>query len=116
MGTVINEALLSAGAVRLGDLGKADAKGKGENSQDVVIFQWIDSIWDPLKEALKKDLYVSNIAQEKLLKAQKDTLKVISPLFSSTDDQNEKKGIKTIAWSAILVLLIALLTRWMFSN
>lgn len=49
--TITNDALTSAGAKRVGDIGKADASG----DQLKVIQDWIDGIWPSLKKALQQE-------------------------------------------------------------
>ena len=57
--TTIDQGLTCAGAKRIGDLGKADATGLGDNSQDKVIARWVQSIWVPLAKALATKTEVS---------------------------------------------------------
>lgn len=110
--TVINEALLSAGAIRVGDVGKADASGKGDNSQDKVIKRWIDGIWDPLKEVLNEQPEQTDSVKEKLEKNKRDTFEMTQSLLSSKDDKGGKKLDENNSSSQITpmnLLIIALL-------
>jgi sulfite reductase alpha subunit-like flavoprotein len=50
--TTIDAGLTAAGAIRIGDLGKADAKKSGDDAQDKVIARWMESAWVPLAKAL----------------------------------------------------------------
>lgn len=51
----VDEGLILAGAKRVGGLGKADAKGKGELSQSNVIADWKEGIWKPLANAIAQE-------------------------------------------------------------
>lgn len=51
----IDDGLTLAGANRVGDLGKADASGKGEMSQQNVITKWKEGIWKPLAEVIAQE-------------------------------------------------------------
>ena len=52
--STIDEGLTIAGASRIGELGKADASGKGEFSQANVITKWKEGIWESLSEAIDR--------------------------------------------------------------
>ena len=96
--TTIHKALLSAGAVQVGSLGKADAKGKGEDSQEKVIRRWIDGIWDPWKKVLNEQPKLTESIEEKLAKAKKETFSMSNGLLDTGVDSNEKS--EKSAWSA----------------
>eukprot|EP00934_Nitzschia_sp_Nitz4_P008274 Nitzschia sp. Nitz4//scaffold111_size72815//23262//24098//NITZ4_005784-RA/size72815-processed-gene-0.64-mRNA-1//-1//CDS//3329533162//8264//frame0 len=51
----IDKALTASGAIRIGELGKADAKNSGDNAQDKMIEKWIETIWVPLAKKLAKN-------------------------------------------------------------
>jgi len=51
----IEDGLTLAGAKRIGDLGKANAAGKGEESQANVVAKWKEGIWKPLAEAIAQE-------------------------------------------------------------
>jgi len=53
--TVIEEALTTVGAERIGELGKADASGTGEMEQAKVIERWMEGIWKDLAKAVAED-------------------------------------------------------------
>jgi MioC protein len=53
--TTIDAGLTAAGAIRIGDLGTADARKSGDNAQDKVIARWIESAWVPLAKALARE-------------------------------------------------------------
>lgn len=50
--TTISKALKSVGATELIDMGKADAKQIGENSQENTILKWKEGLWIPLAKAV----------------------------------------------------------------
>jgi len=50
--TTISKALKSVGATELIDMGKADAKQIGENSQENTIIKWKEGLWIPLAKAV----------------------------------------------------------------
>ena len=50
--TTINKALAAAGATRIGEMGKADAKQIGEDSQANVIARWKKELLVPLARSL----------------------------------------------------------------
>lgn len=105
--STINAALLTAGAWRVGLLGKADASGEGEDEQAKVIQRWVDTHWTKLARVLAED----PPAPEKLESAQKKTLELCEELF---DDFAPKKvggfgGMMTIIVPIILAILGAFL-------
>jgi hypothetical protein len=61
----IDEGLTAAGAVRIGDLAKADASAMGDQAQDKVISTWIDGILLPVAKALADDKKVDVLAMQK---------------------------------------------------
>ncbi|EED87489.1 hypothetical protein THAPSDRAFT_264925, partial [Thalassiosira pseudonana CCMP1335] len=50
--TVIEEALTTLGAVRVGKLGKADASGTDDMEQSKVIDRWIGDLWGVLETSI----------------------------------------------------------------
>jgi len=50
--TTIDKGLTAAGASRIGDMAKADAKQIGDNSQENVIAKWKEEMWIPIAKAL----------------------------------------------------------------
>jgi MioC protein len=54
--TTIENALSTAGATRVGELGKADASGTGNMEQSKVIERWINSIWKDLQTVIDKPM------------------------------------------------------------
>mmetsp|Transcript_5913 Transcript_5913/g.8942 ORF Transcript_5913/g.8942 Transcript_5913/m.8942 type:complete len:246 (-) Transcript_5913:61-798(-) len=61
----IDEGLTAAGAVRIGDLAKADANAVGDKAQDKVISAWIDGMMLPVAKALADDKQVDVAAMQK---------------------------------------------------
>jgi sulfite reductase alpha subunit-like flavoprotein len=53
--TTLDEGLQSAGAQRVGPLGKADARGRLEDAQANVIERWKEGIWKPLADAIVQE-------------------------------------------------------------
>ena len=72
--TTIDNALSTAGATRVGVLGKADASGKGEMEQSKVIERWINSIWADLQKVI--DEPITPEEEKKLKKAHEQTWKM----------------------------------------
>jgi len=72
--TAINAALTSAGATRVGELGKADASGTGHMEQSKVIDRWINAIYEDLSKVVSS----SNKTEDKVLqKASEETCTAI---------------------------------------
>ena len=89
--TVLNEALLQVGATRIGEVGKADAKQTGDQSQAHVIQRWKDDIWQPLAEVAVKE----PLSSEQLQTMQDATIALcckINPEFEPPTNFNRKTG------------------------
>lgn len=48
----IDKGLVAAGAIRIGEMGKADAHALGDLAQDKTIARWVEALWIPLAKAL----------------------------------------------------------------
>lgn len=107
--TVFHEALLSAGASQVGKLGKADASGSGDNSQDKVIKRWIEDIWDPLKKVLNEQPHLSDSMKEKLKKTQETSFDMSRKLLSSDDDVKTKNRSSASSKYALAILAVSIL-------
>jgi len=109
--TVFHKALLGAGASQVGTLGKADAAGSGDDSQDKVIKRWIEDIWDPWEKVLKKQPNVTDEIQKKLKKTQETTFQMSAKLLSSDedDDKTKKKSSNESSQYALAILAISML-------
>jgi sulfite reductase alpha subunit-like flavoprotein len=78
--TKINEVLQLVGAKRVGPLGKADASGKDEHAQNLVIERWIEGIWPFLAKVVAQE----HIPASRLEEMQKVTVELcqkINPDF-----------------------------------
>ena len=53
--TKIHDALQRVGAKRLGPMGKADQRGKGDDAQQKVIQRWMEELWPLLAKALAEE-------------------------------------------------------------
>ena len=51
----IDAAMTAAGARRVGDLGKADASGTGDDEQHKVIERWVAGVWDELARVVASE-------------------------------------------------------------
>lgn len=118
--TAINEAMLSAGAIRIGELGKADAKGKDENKQDKVILRWTENIWDPLKEFLSTQPQLTDSMEEKLKDIQSNTLSIsrkVLPSDNEDEPASKNMNLPTVLFGiSILIVLVAFFLKLMSSN
>ena len=115
--TALNEAMLSAGAIRIGELGKADAKGKDENKQDKVILRWIEDIWDPMKEFLGTQPQLTDTMEEKLKDIQSNTLAISRKVLPSDNEDQPVSKNKNLPIAffgiSILVVLVAFFLKLM---
>lgn len=76
--TAINAALTSAGATRVGELGKADASGTGHMEQSKVIDRWIDAIYEDLSKVVSSS---NKTEDEALQKASEETWGLCLEIF-----------------------------------
>lgn len=84
--TTFENALSTAGATRIGELGKADASGTGDMEQSKVIERWIDSIWKELQPVIDKPM--TEEEGLKLKKAQEQTWKLCLELYKEWRQTN----------------------------
>mmetsp|Transcript_20983 Transcript_20983/g.42322 ORF Transcript_20983/g.42322 Transcript_20983/m.42322 type:complete len:246 (-) Transcript_20983:59-796(-) len=80
--TAINNGLQTAGAIRVGPLGKADASGDGKDAQLDVISRWIEGIWAELASALAKP-----IDEGALEEARRSTASLCSEVFDDFEGE-----------------------------
>jgi sulfite reductase alpha subunit-like flavoprotein len=105
--TVIDEALRAVGATRVGDVGKADASGVGDQLQSAVIERWMDGIWKHLASVVAE----LPLPDDRLKQMQDDTVELccrINPEFPRPNLQKEKGVVP----AAILTILVALIAAW----
>lgn len=69
--TTVDTALQSAGAQRVGEMGKADASGKGDQEQSVVVDRWIQKLWPQLANVLQNE---ETLSSGRLEEIQRDTM------------------------------------------
>lgn len=101
--TRINEAMLKVGAQRAGPIGKADASGMGNDSQQLVIERWMQGIWKHLAEVVAKE----PLAEDKLREMQEQTVAIcrkINPDFLP----EPKKSSLLSPMLLLLAVLVAL--------
>jgi MioC protein len=84
--TTIENALSTAGATRVGELGKADASGTGNMEQSKVIERWINSIWKDLQTVIDKPMTEED--ELKLKKAHEQTWKLCLELYKEWKPTN----------------------------
>lgn len=89
--TVIDDGLRHAGSKRVGALGKADASGKDENQQSLVIERWMNDSWKELANVIVNQPVISN---EALVIMQKSTLELCTSI--NPDLQSIKKMTKKV--------------------
>jgi sulfite reductase alpha subunit-like flavoprotein len=102
--TAIDRALRAVGAVRVGDLGKADASGVGDQTQSLVIERWMDGIWPHLARAIVQ-IVQDPVSPARLKRMQDKTIELccrINPEFP-----RPPSGKKAASVPAILALLVA---------
>jgi len=115
----VHAGMIKAGAHFIGDLGKADADGSGENAQDLVIRRWIDGIWPLLKEAVNNsDLYKS-ITSERLEEIQRNTSFICEDVLEKVQDEDDEASIKksggnnNLIFIGVIGIIIALLAFYL---
>lgn len=103
--TALNEGMQQVGAKRIGDVGKADAKGTGKNTQAKVIARWKDALWKPLAKAAVE----APLEKEALQKMQDETVKLmceINPDFEPPAGAvKQKQGGLDLLLPVIVVLM-----------
>lgn len=105
----IDEALTVAGAMRVGELGKADASGP----QLELIQGWMDEeLWPNLKQVVV-NWKVGDGEEDVCQKAKERTwdlcLKVLPQLSEEVEDGSKDNGNVMLKWIAVAVLVIAIL-------
>ena len=108
--TALDSALMKAGAARIGTLGKADARGVGDNTQSVVMTKWCEDIIPEVLRVVKEIINESednrNRANQMLQLAKDGTCNVCKELFDDWDDESNKKSSNN---NLVLILLVALI-------
>jgi sulfite reductase alpha subunit-like flavoprotein len=113
--TVIDSALQAAGAVRVGELGKADASGVGDAAQSVVIERWIDGIWTQLARTVVQE----PLSPTRMKEMQDETVEIcsrINPEFPrpNTATRGTVNGSVAAIW-AIVVAFAAVIGYYIYS-
>lgn len=86
--TTIDEGLTAAGAVRIGDLGEADAQQIGETAQDKVITKWIDAMLLPVAKVLASD--AEEVDTESMQQKTIPLLQKLDPDYTPPDEKAKK--------------------------
>ncbi len=113
--TTIDAGLAAAGATRIGELGKADARKLGEEAQDKVIANWIDKLWLPLAQVLAENELLSVTTTETLKQMQARTIPILVELDSDYAPPKELMNLRqgtslhAIYILSITIALIAIL-------
>lgn len=106
--TAIDNGLRAVGSVRVGQLGKADASGTGNEEQDLVIERWINGIWKDLANVIVNQHPISN---EELSKKQQATIELcekINPDLAKVRQHKNSDATSTSwisAWNICLMVL-----------
>ena len=96
--STIHKALTTAGAVRVGELGKADASGTGIDEQSKVIDRWIAAIWDDLNKVVSVSTTTTTKSpqeEEVLGVATAETWKICMELFPEWKPKSGLVGLVT---------------------
>mmetsp|Transcript_15309 Transcript_15309/g.35293 ORF Transcript_15309/g.35293 Transcript_15309/m.35293 type:complete len:259 (+) Transcript_15309:65-841(+) len=111
--TTIDKALTAVGATRIGDMGKADAKQIGENSQENVIAKWKDELWVPLAKSIAAAAdFTSEEAANKLKQMQADTIPIlmkIDPDYIPPKEFGGRSGASIPTHLLIAALIVAVI-------
>ena len=109
--TTITNALNAVGATQLIDMGKADAKQIGENSQENTIKEWKDFLWVPLAKSLATSANDESVDLKEMQKSAIPILVKIDPDYTPPKEFGGKSsGIPMLLLAlAVLVALIAAL-------
>jgi sulfite reductase alpha subunit-like flavoprotein len=101
--TTIDTALKQVGATRVGDIGKADASGLGNDEQLKVIDRWIESIWPHLQKVLlqKQD-------PQSLTTAHTQTTELCTEIIPDYQAEEKPKNKDTFTTTMILPIAVAL--------
>eukprot|EP00536_Pseudo-nitzschia_multiseries_P003226 jgi/Psemu1/185310/e_gw1.48.124.1 len=117
--TTIDKGLTAAGATRIGDMGKADAKQIGENSQENVIAKWKDELWVPLAKSIAAAAdETSEEAASKLKQMQIDTIPLlmkIDPDYTPPKEFGGRSGA-AIPMQLLLVAIIVAVIAALFAT
>lgn len=84
--TIIEDALTTMGATRVGQIGKADASGTGDDEQGKVIDRWIAGIWKELAVVVAKEPPSAEVMEE----MHKQTWKFLLDMFKEWKPVNYK--------------------------
>lgn len=101
--TIIDQALQSQGAQRVGELGKADASGTGENVQAKVIERWINGIWTHLAQVVIQE----PLSMEQLQRMQNETIELCCQINPEFPRPNQKAAV--LRGNVLISILVALL-------
>jgi sulfite reductase alpha subunit-like flavoprotein len=106
--TTIDAALRSVGAVRIGDLGKADASGIGYQTQSLVIERWMDGIWPHLARVIVSE---PGVSPSRLKRMQEQTIELccrINPEFPLRPTGGRDKPAADVPVAILAAVLVAL--------
>ena len=108
--TVIEEALTTLGAVRVGKLGKADASGTDDMEQSKVIDRWIGDLWGVLETSIVEQRGAKAMNEGQLQKAKDETWKLCLELNPDWKPTNYKAmgGVLLPLLGVIIGILIHL--------
>lgn len=89
--TTIDKALAAAGAIRIGEMGKADANAKkiGEDSQEKVIARWKEDLYVPLATTLSSVTEKDTTTDKDLKEMQSNTIPILMKLDPSYSPPKE---------------------------
>jgi len=114
--TAIDRAMTTAGATRLGPLGKADASAVNPN-QSQIIQDWLELIHPMLLEHVKT---VKAKSAHTLEKAQADTLNLCYQVFddfpADHNNNSSAKSIFTLTSIAVMIAVLSSLYYFFLSN
>ena len=115
--TTIDNGLTAAGAIRLVDLGKADAHQIGNKAQDRVIAQFVENLWIPLAKALS-EVVDDNVIDVKAM--QERTIPILmdidpdyTPPKTQSNSNNGNISLMYIALGVLIAILAVLIASGM---
>lgn len=112
--TVIDNALTTAGAKRVGPLGKADASGEGNDEQAKIIERWIRGIWVELSKVVESD----PPAEERMEKVHGRTVELCGKIFEDFQPPTEGgmiSAVLMICVPVVIAVIVAALKGTLFT-
>ena len=110
--TKINETLQAVGAKRVGPLGKADASGKGNEKQSLVIERWIDGIWPFLAQVVVEE----PLSPEALAAMQEKTVALCRKINPDFPAETSSSNSSFLVLSLLVALLAALVGYYYYGQ